>query len=150
MSLVTFEDVINFAVEREEAAYRLYLGAAAQSKSIASRKMLEDMAKEEAGHKQFFGNMNLEKVEQYRKITIPDMKMDMYLVEKPLKPDASYQEVLAYAIQAEEKAYQLYMAAADAINDADLQKTLRVFADVEKGHKIKVQKLYDDHVYTEN
>jgi len=49
----------------------------------------------------------------------------------------------------EEKAYQLYLAA-DAINDADLRKTRRVFADVEKGHEIKVQKLYDDHVYTEN
>jgi rubrerythrin len=62
----------------------------------------------------------------------------------------TYQEILTYAIKAEEGAYQLYQAAAEAVDDPKLKNVLTVFADVEKGHKIKVEKLYDDHVLTEN
>ncbi len=150
MSLTTLEDVIKYAVQREEEAYQLYKNAAAQSKSIAAKKMFEEMASEEAGHKEVFGKMDLEKAEHYKKTTIPDMKISQFLAETPLKSNASYPEILAYAIKAEENAYNLYLAAAEATEDPDLEKVLRVFADVEKGHKIKVERLYDEHVLSEN
>ena len=150
MSFSTLEDVIKYAVQREEEAYQLYKKAAAQTKSIAARKLFEEMAAEEAGHKEVFGKMNLERAEHYRKKTLSDMKISQFLADTPLKPDASYPEILAYAIKAEENAYNLYLAAADAIDDPDLEKVLRVFADVEKGHKIKVERIYDEHVLSEN
>lgn len=150
MSFVTLEQVIKFAVQREETAYQLYKDAAVKSKSPAARKMFEEMAAEEAGHKEVFGKMDLQRAEQYKKITIPDMKISKYLVDVPLKPDATYQEILTYAIKTEDSAYNLYITAAEASDDPDLKKVLQVFADVEKGHKIKVERLYDEYVLTEN
>ncbi|OHB26080.1 MAG: ferritin [Desulfuromonadaceae bacterium GWC2_58_13] len=150
MSFVTLNDVISFAVKSEETAYQLYKNAAALSTSIAAKKMFDEMAAEEAGHKEVFGQMNVERAEQYRAIRISDMQIGKYLVEVPLKPNMTYQEILTYAIKAEESAYQLYSAAAESVDDPKLKKVLTVFADVEKGHKIKVEKLYDDHVLTEN
>lgn len=150
MSFVTLDEIISFAVRREEEAYHLYKNAAAISTSIAAKKMFEEMATEEAGHKDVFGKMNLEQAEQFKATQISDMKIGKYLAEVPLKPNMTYQEILTYAIKAEEGAYQLYSAAAEAVDDPRLKKVLSVFAEVEKGHKIKVEKLYDDHVLTEN
>ncbi len=149
MSFVTLEQVIKFAVKREEEAYQLYKNAAGMSKSIAAKKMFEEMAAEEAGHKEVFGKMNLEKAEQYKAITIPEMNIGKYLVDVEMKPDMTYQQILTFAMKAEENAYQLYTAAADAAGDPQLEKVLRVFADVEKGHKIKVEGIYEEHVLTE-
>lgn len=150
MGFVTLDEVISYAVKLEETAYQLYKNAATVSTSIAAKKLFEEMAAEEAGHKVVFGKMNVEKAEEYKKITIPDMKISKYLVEVPLKPNMTYQEILTYAIKAEENAYQMYTVAADEASDPKLKKVLTVFADVEKGHKIKVERLYDEHVLTEN
>lgn len=149
MSLVTLEQVISFALEREEEAYQLYKNAAGMSKSTAARKMFESMAAEEARHKEVFGQMSHEKAEEYKAITIPAMNLDKYLVDVEMKPDMTYQQILIFAMKAEENAYQLYTAAADAAQDPELEKVLRVFADVEKGHKVKVEELYEEHVLTE-
>ncbi|TRO80250.1 ferritin-like domain-containing protein [Desulfuromonas acetexigens] len=150
MSFVTMDDIIKFAVKQEEAAYNLYKNAAAISKSISAKKMFEEMAREEAGHKEVFGKMSVEKAEHYKKIKISDLKISQYLADVPLKPDMTYQEILIYAMKAEENAYQLYTNAAASVEDPQLQKVLNVFADVEKGHKIKIEKIYDEHVLTEN
>lgn len=150
MAFVTLEEVLKFAVQREETAYQLYKNAAAISTSISAKKMFEEMAAEELGHKEVFGKMSLEQAEEYKAAQIPDMKLSQYLAEIPLKPNMTYQEILIYAIKVEEHAYQFYTLAAESVADPKLKKVLTVFADVEKGHKIKVEKLYDDHVLTEN
>lgn len=149
MNFVTLEEIISFAVEREETAYRLYTRAAELSTSIASRKMFEEMAAEEAGHKEVFSRVDTEKAEQHRSTKIPDMKISQYLVDVPFRKDMTYQEILTFAMKAEESAYKLYEAAAEATEDPKLQNVLKVFADVERGHKAKLEQLYDEHVLRE-
>ncbi len=150
MGFVTLEEVIKFAVQREETAYQLYKNAATKTTSIAARKMFEEMAAEEAGHKEVFSRIDLAKAEQYKASQTPDMGLSKYLVDVPLKPDMTYQEILMYAIKTEESAYQLYKAAAEMTEDPQLKKTLLVFADVELGHKKRVEAIYDERVLTEN
>lgn len=149
MNFVTLEEIISFAVEREETAYRLYKRAAELSTSIASRKMFEEMAAEEAGHKEVFSRVDTVKAEQHKSSRIPDMKISQYLVDVPFRKDMTYQEILTFAMKAEESAYLLYEAAAEATEDPKLQNVLRVFADVERGHKAKLEQLYEEHVLTE-
>jgi rubrerythrin len=145
----TLEDVITFAVQREETAYQLYKSAAEKTTSISARKMFEELAAEEAGHKEVFGRIDLAKSEQYRFTDIPDMKIAEYMTNVPFRPDMAYDEILRFAMKAEEHAYQLYLAAADATDDPKLKKTLQVFADVEKGHKHRIEAIYDERVLTE-
>ncbi len=150
MGFKTIEDIIKFAVKREETAYLLYKDAAEKTKSIASRKMFEEMAAEEAGHKEVFSRIDLADAVRQATSTIPDMKIADYLVDIPLTPDMTYAQILTYAIKTEETAYQLYKAAAELTDDPKLKKTLQIFAEVELGHKKRVEDLYDEHVLTEN
>lgn len=150
MGFVTLEEVIKFAVQREETAVQLYTKAATLTTSIASRKMFEEFAAEELGHKKVFSQMDLAKAEQYRASTIPDMGISKYLVDIKLTPDMTYPQILQFAIKTEENAYQLYKAAAEGTDDPQLKKTLEVFAEVELGHKKRIEGIYDEHVLTEN
>jgi rubrerythrin len=43
MEFVTLEEIIKFAVQREEIAYQLYTDAAAKSTSISAHKMFEEI-----------------------------------------------------------------------------------------------------------
>lgn len=150
MEFVTLEDVIKFAVQREEEAIQLYSEAARLSTEISSRKMFESFVAEETGHKTVFSNIEIAKAEQLSSQKLPDMGLSKYMVSLSLRPNMTYAEILQYAIKTEDAAYQLYKAAAEATDDPQLKKTLQVFADVELGHKKRVEDIYDAHVLTEN
>jgi rubrerythrin len=150
MEFVSLEEIINFAVRREELAFQLYTDAAAKSTSIAARKMFEEIAAEEAGHKDVFSRIDVALLHQESSRKGPHLNLSQYLTEIELRPDMSYPEILRYAIKAEESAWKLYEAAAEMTDDPKMKKTLQVFAEVEKGHKKRIEAIYDEHVLTEN
>ena len=125
MGLTTFEEIIKFAVKREDTAYRLYKTAAERAQSIAARKMFEEMAAEEAGHKTSFEKLDLSQAENYKFTSHADMRLAEYMADIPFKEDMSYPEILHYAMKTEESAYKLYTAAAEMVSVwvAELQKT---------------------------
>jgi rubrerythrin len=146
---VTLDDVIKFAVEREETAYQLYKRAAELSTSIASRKMFEELAEEEATHKDVFSKIDVEKAEQHKLCTLPESSIAKYLADIPFRADLTYSEILAFALKTEENAYQLYKAAAGMTDDPKLQKVLMNLADVELGHRRRLEVIYEERVLTE-
>jgi rubrerythrin len=150
MEFVTLEEVITFAVSREEVAYQLYKDAAGKSSSIAARKMFEEMAAEEAAHKDVFSKIDVALLHEESARREPNLSLGQYMTEVELRPDLSYPEILRYAIKAEEAAWKLYEAAAEMTDDARLKRTLQVFAEVEKGHMKRIEAIYDEHVLTEN
>jgi len=150
MEFVSLKEIIAFAVQREELAFQLYTDAAAKSSSIAARKMFEEMAAEETGHRDVFSRVDLAQLPREPHSTAQHLNLSEYLADIQLRPDMSYPDILRFAIKAEESAWKLYEAAADMTDDPKLKRTLQVFAEVEKGHKIRIEHIYDEHVLTEN
>jgi rubrerythrin len=146
---VTLEDVIKFAVEREDTAVKLYTRAAELATSVSSRKMFEELAQEEATHKDVFVKIDEDKSENHKLCTLPESSLAKYLAEVPFRPDMSYSQIIANALKAEENAYQLYKTAAGMTDDPRLQKVLMTFADVELGHRRRLEAVYDERVLTE-
>lgn len=149
MNFVTMDDVIRFAVEREETAYQLYTLAAEMSTSASAKKMFQELAAEEAAHKDVFSKINTDRAEQHKLCKLPETSISKYLTDVPFRPDMTYQEILVYALKTEENAYQLYKTAAGMTDDPALQKVLMGFADVELGHRRKIEELYEERVLTE-
>ena len=147
---ITLEDVVTFAVKREDTAHRLYKNAALKTNSISSRKMFEELAHEELGHKHSFEKLDFGRTEQYTFAEHPDMHLADYMVDMPFREDMTYIEILRFAIKTEDAAYKLYTAASQMTTDPKLQKMLLVLADVEKSHKQQIEAIYDEHVLTEN
>lgn len=149
MSFISMEEVVAFAVEREETAFQLYSRAAELSVNPSAKKMFLELAQEEATHKDVFARIDADKLEDLKLCKLPEATIGQYLKDVPFRPDMSYQEILTYALKAEEGAYQLYKAAAGATDNTKLQKTLLAFAEVELNHRRKIESLYDEHVLTE-
>lgn len=149
MSFISLKEVIDFAIEREEAAYQMYKRAAELTVNPGARKMFEELAQEEATHKVVFSNIDPDKIAEVNVCKIPEATIGQYLKDVPFHPEMSYQEILTFALKAEESAYQLYKAAAGMTEDAKLQKTLLTFAEVELAHRRKIESLYDERVLTE-
>jgi len=149
VSFISLQEVIDFAIEREETAYQLYKRAAELTISPASRKMFEELAQEEAAHKDVFAKVDPDKLDELKVCKLPEATIGQYLKDVPFHPQMSYQEILAYALKTEESAYQLYKAAAGMTEDPKLQKTLLAFAEVELGHRRKIEAMYDEKVLTE-
>ena len=149
MTFVTLEDVISFAIEREDTAYKLYKRAAELSTSIAAKKMFEELAGEEAAHRNVFEKIDEDKAENHKLCMLPESSIAQYLADVPFRDNLTYSEILAFALKTEENAYQLYKAAAGMTDDPKLQKILMNFADVELGHRRKIEAIYEDRVLTE-
>lgn len=150
MHFNNLQDVITFAIEQEEAAFTLYQRAAAQSASISAKKMFEEMAREEAGHKRMLEGFTRETIEKYQFKHVPNLKISDYLVDIPCCEDMTYQKVLIFAMKAEEKASKLYTEAAEQASDPEMQKLLLIMANEEKKHKFHLEAIYDDKVLAED
>lgn len=149
MKFVTLDEVIRFAVDREDTAYKLYKRASELSTSIASKKMFEELAAEEATHKDVFSKIDEEKAESHKLCKLPEASIAKYLADVTFRADLTYSEILAFALKTEENAYQLYKAAAGMTDDPRLQKVLMSFADVELGHRRRIETIYEERVLTE-
>lgn len=149
MKFVTLDEVVKFAIEREDTAYKLYKRAAELSTSISAKKMFEELAQEEATHKDVFIKIDEDKSENHKLCTLPESSIAKYLADVPFRADLTYSEILAYALKTEENAYQLYKAAAGMTDDPKLQKVLMNFADVELGHRRRLEAIYEERVLTE-
>ena len=146
---VTLEDVVKFAVEREDTAFKLYTRAAELSATIPAKKMFEELAAEEATHKEIFSKIKADNAEHHKMCTIPETSIAQYLADVPFRADMSYQEILTFALKTEDNAFHLYKAAAGMTDDEKLQKVLMNFADVELGHRRRLEAIYEERVLTE-
>lgn len=146
----SLQEVITFAIGKEEASYLLYKKTAGMVKEVSSRKMLEEMAEQELGHKRLLQGMDQERIATYQVVKVPDLKIGDYLVDIEYRDDMTYQQVLIFAMKAEEKAAQLYTSACLLTNDPEAIKMLELLANEEKKHKFIIEALYDDKVLAEN
>ena len=150
----TFSDVdeiLDFAIDGEQAAVDLYLGLAAQAKNPSIRKSFEEYAQEERGHK-----AKLEEVKAGKRLILPsdkpvlDLKIGDYTVDENPGPDADYQTVLLFAMKKEKAAFRLYTDLAGKTSDAAVQQLLLGLAQEEAKHKLRFEIEYDDHILVEN
>ncbi|MBP1751723.1 MAG: ferritin [Geobacteraceae bacterium] len=149
MEFSTIEDILEFALEKEDASYRLYKSAAKASINLSAKKLFEEMAQQEANHKRFIQQLDREKIERYKSRQAPDLKISEYLVDIPYREDMTYQEILVYSMKSEEKACRLYAEAETMTDDPELKKLFRMLANEEKKHKFYLESLYDDKVLTD-
>jgi len=149
VELDSIDDILEFALVREDASYRLYLNAAKKSSNPSARRIFEELAEQEAGHKRLILNLDKAKIATYKCIPVPDLGISEYLVDIPYHDTMSYQETLVFAMKNEERAYRFYMEAGKMTDDSDLKQLLLMLANEEQKHKFRLESLYEEKVLTE-
>ena len=146
----TFNEILDFAIQKEDEAAEGYRALSEATKRSNVRDMLMQMSKQEKGHASKLRGINRAKVESAAITNVPDLRIADYSDNVDMTPDMSYQDVLTVAIKREEKAHNLYMTLASNTDDQDLKKLFQVLAQEEAKHKLDLEIEYDEHILTEN
>jgi len=145
------EEILDFAIEREIEANKFYTELAERMDRPEMRKVFEDFAKEELGHK-----AKLEAVKQGKfaisseEEKVPSLGIADYAVDVEPKPDMSYADTLVVAMKKEKAAYRLYLDLAAVAEDEELTNMFLSLANEEAKHKLRFEIEYDDVILKED
>ena len=145
-----FDEIIRFAIDGEQEAVDAYTAASETVTRANAKKMLLGMARQEQMHKEKLESIDRERVAETAIVDVPDLRIADFMDDVTITADMDYQDILVVAMKREEKAHNLYTTLASNTEDAELRKVFELLAQEEAGHKLALEKEYDEHVLTEN
>jgi rubrerythrin len=148
MKLSSLDEILRFAIRKEADAAAFYRMAADRS-NPGVKKTLEELAKEEDGHKRKLEGFDLKKIDEMELKETKGMGLSEVMEDVPFSSDMSYADLLRMAIKNEEKSQQLYTSTAKMVKEATMKKLLLALAQEESMHKEKLEKIYDKEVLQE-
>jgi len=148
MSFQSFEEIVQFAIEKEQEAVAFYEDASRQEPYSGAKKTFEEFANEERKHEALLkGLLKGEKsLSEYQFKWIPDIKRSNYIEPMEYQKGMSYPDILRLAMKREERALQLYRDLSEKTDNAELLNVLKMLRQEEAKHKLALETLYDDHM----
>ncbi|MBM3317400.1 MAG: ferritin family protein [Candidatus Eisenbacteria bacterium] len=141
---IPLDRVLDFAIEREQEAIDFYTGLAGKATSAEMRRVFEQFAGEERGHKARLQGVRAGKPMQAPVKPVMDLRISDYVVATEPGPDISYQDALILAMKKEKAAFRLYTDMAELVGDDELKDLLLALAQEEAKHKLRFEVEYDD------
>ncbi len=145
-----FDEIIRFAIDGEQEAVDAYTTASEMVTRVNVKEMLLDLARQEQMHKKRLESIDRERVADTAIVNVPDLRIADFMDDVTITADMGYQDILTVAMKREEKAHNLYTTLASNTDDTELRKVFELLAQEEAGHKLALEKEYDEHVLTEN
>ena len=145
-----FVEIIQFAIDGEQEAVDAYTTASEMVTGANVKEMLLGLARQEQMHKKKLESIDRERVADTAIVNVPDLRIADFMDDVTVTADMGYQDILMVAMKREEKAHNLYTTLASNTDDAELRKVFELLAQEEAGHKLALEKEYDEHVLTEN
>ena len=146
----TFEEILDFAIENEEAAVAFYTDLAARAAQPSMTVVFERLAAEETGHRNMLLGIKKDPARVPTRGKIVNLQVADYLVEVEPTPETPYKDLLVIAIKREKAAARMYKDLAAVADDAELKKLLLTLADEEASHQLRFEQEYADFVLLEN
>lgn len=151
-SLDTIDRVLDFAIQREQEARKLYMEYAAKTDHTGLRSLLLAMADQEKGHEQIVKDLKSRRSLDplLSKPQALDLRISDYTIDVSFDPEMSYQDFLLLVIKKEEKSFLLYDRLESLSTAEALKYIFKGLAEEEKRHKALAQDRYDLDILTEN
>ena len=140
------EDILDFAISREEESIKFYTGLASKTDNKLMSQVFTDFAREEQAHKQKLLTVKEGKRLMPAQQNIQNLKISDYLIEVTPGPDITYQEALIIAMKKEKVAFKLYHDLAHSTDNKELSSLFLSLAQEEAKHKLRFEIEYDNHI----
>ncbi len=150
MPNLTVDDVLKWAIEREDHSYKVYSGVLNKIEDPGARAMISQLAEEELRHKTTLQELDPSQLKDVHPQKIQDLKIAEYLKSRTLTEASTLQDVLVFAMQREKEAHEFYVKLASAVSNSEVKKLLELLAQEELRHKRDVEAFYDDVIYQED
>ncbi len=146
MNFTTIDEVLDFAIQREEDAAKLYASLAAKVNRPGMKEAFLEFAAEEGRHKARLMKVKAGELPAVSRERVQDLKITETLVQPELSSNMTYQEALLFAMKSEKVAYKLYMDLATMTAGSAFAEVFHSLALEEAKHKLRFEVEYDDHV----
>jgi len=149
-ALRTVNEILDFAVAREDESAQFYTNLAGKAESSNIRQVFLDFAREEQTHKAKLQAIKRGKLLLPAAKKVKDLKIADYVVDVAPTPDMNYQQALILAMKKERASFLLYTQLAETTSDDNLRATFLTLAQEEAKHKLRFEIEYDECVLTED
>ena len=145
------EDVLDYAIQREQDAVDLYMGLAETAGPTHLRSVFEGFAAEEQAHKdRLIAIKRKGMLATAPTKSVTDLKIGDYLVTEEPTGELDYQGALILAMKREKAAYKLYSDLASIADSEGLANVFLRLAQEEARHKLRFEIEYDENILVEN
>ncbi|WOX57049.1 ferritin-like domain-containing protein [Methanoculleus receptaculi] len=144
-----FEKIISSAIDSEVESYTFYKSVADRAKDKSLKTIFLDLAEDEKGHREYLQQVLTRGLKEMHFIDAPDYKVTDAFDEPELSVDMKPLDGLLLAIKKELQAAQMYSRLARASADAEQKMVFEQLANMEKGHKARLEDIYTNMAYPE-
>jgi len=138
------DEVLEFAISREVEAYYFFLALASRVSSAETRRVFEDLAKEELEHK---AKLELEVMKAGRTVSVelkPGRPVSEYIMsDTDAQLDMDYRDMLLLGMEKEEASFRTYVNLAANAPDEESREVLLAIAEEEVKHKMRFETEYE-------
>ena len=146
MTITEFNEILDFAVEREKEAISFYRDLQRKAKFADQKQMLKEMEQMEMGHIMVIEGIRNKGIKEHEIKNVPNLKISEYLTKELSSVELNYQNILITAMKREEKSVKLYTEMSLKFPDPELSTLFKRLASDEAKHKLHFEQLYDDFI----
>ncbi len=150
MSPDNIQNIIEFAIAREQEAIDFYTELARKVKIEAVAEELKKLAQMEMGHKAKLQSVDVYAFAQSKPAGVSDLKIADYVVPSAPTADMKWPDIINIAMHRELASVQLYKDLASRVADPALKRLFENLAAEEQKHKLYLETIWDEDVMKEN
>ncbi|MBN1620755.1 ferritin family protein [candidate division WOR-3 bacterium] len=150
MNQEKYSEILKMAINNEIEAYEFYIGASQKVGNSNMKSIFSDLALEEKNHRSILENhlKNSSKPLVFKEG--PDYRVSESVELPPLNAEMKPSEAMALAMKKEEEAMNLYEDFAKVSADTEQAQTFINLANMEKGHKAKLEEIFTNMAFPED
>jgi len=146
MTIQEFNEILDFAVEREKEAVQFYKDLQNEAHFADQKTFLKELESMEMGHIVMIETLRLKQPNEMHIKHVPNLLISEYLISDVENLHLTYQNILIKAMKREEMSMKLYTEMSKKFPDSELSILFAKLAGEEAGHKYKFEKLYDEWI----
>ncbi|MHB1000462.1 MAG: ferritin family protein [Armatimonadota bacterium] len=150
MEFKTLQEIIDFAIAKEQEAADFYGDMAENARDKAVAQELLKMQAEEEKHRDWLESTPVAFVSDAQPKRINDLKIAEYVIPSMPGPDMTFQDAVSIAMQRELTSMQLYQELAKMVSDSNIQRVFENLAAEEAKHKNYFETIWDEYVLAED
>ena len=149
MNAEAFKNILSIAIAREVEAYTFYRSVADRANDANLKKLFDELAGEEQNHRETLQDILTTGVSSLKFNPSRDYKVAETLDAPKLTPDLKPIDGLILAIRKELEAMQMYTQLAAVQDEEEKKKVFLELANMERGHKARLEDIYTNMAFTE-
>jgi rubrerythrin len=144
-----YKKIISLAIDREVEAYTFYHGISEKVKNAALKTVFKDLADEETKHRNLLQGYLNRGLKGMHFDAAKDYKVGDAIPSPKLSADMKPVDGLVIAIKKELEAMQMYTRFADMSTDEEQRMVFKELANMERGHKARLEDIYTNMAFPE-